>query len=73
MVDYFKFIGVNRVTAEVYANQGWGAMCTVPAWDADDKGNLEDVLRRLDAKGGIEFHRRDRRARHVRPGDRRRR
>jgi hypothetical protein len=55
MVDYFKFIGVNRVTAEVYGNQTWGAMCTVPAWDADDKGNLEDVLRRMDAKGGMGF------------------
>ena len=55
MVDYFKFIGVTRVTAEVYANQGWGAMCTVPAWDADDHGDLENVLRRLDAKGGMSF------------------
>ena len=55
MVDYFKFIGVRRVTAEVYGNQTWGAMCTVPAWDADDHGNLEDVLRRMDAKGGMSF------------------
>ncbi|MGD0999880.1 MAG: sugar-binding protein [Candidatus Brocadiia bacterium] len=55
MVDYFKFIGVNRVTAEVYGNQTWGAMCTVPAWDADDHGNLDDVLRRMDAKGGMSF------------------
>jgi len=56
MCDYMKLIGVNRVTMECYANQGWGAMCTVPAWDvADDKGYLDDILTQMDRKGGVEF------------------
>ena len=55
MADYFRLIGVNRVTMEVYANQGWGKMCTVPAWDVDDKGYLDGILKQLDAKGGVEF------------------
>ena len=56
MCDYMKLIGVNRVTMECYANQGWGAMCTVPAWDiADDKGYLDDILTQMDRKGGVDF------------------
>ena len=55
MVDYMKWVGLNRVTMEVYANQGWGAMCTVPSWDVDDKGYLEKILKTIDAKGGVDF------------------
>lgn len=56
LVDYCRAIGVNRVTMEVYANQGWGAMCTVPAWDIpDDKEYLDDILAQMDRKGGVDF------------------
>ena len=55
MVDTLRVIGVNRVTMEVYANQGWGAMCTIPSWDTDDKGYLDGILKQLDAKGGVDF------------------
>jgi len=53
MVDYFRYIGVNRVTMMVYASQGWGEMCTIPSWDADDKGYLDDILKQMDARGGV--------------------
>jgi hypothetical protein len=53
MVDYFKWIGVNRVTIMVYANQAWGANCTIPSWDTDDKGYLDDMLERMDRAGGV--------------------
>ena len=56
MVDYCRMVGINRVTMEVYANQGWGAMCTAPAWDIpDDKGYLDDILAQMDRKGGVDF------------------
>ncbi len=55
MVDYMKQIGLTRATMMVYANQGWGAMCTIPAWDADDKGNLDDILTQMDRKGGVKL------------------
>jgi hypothetical protein len=55
MVDYLRWVGANRVTMEVYANQSWGAMCTVPSWDVDDKGYLDNILRQMDAKGGVDF------------------
>ena len=52
MVDYLRLIGANRATMMLYANQGWGAMCTVPAWDTDDEGYLDDILTQMDRKGG---------------------
>ena len=56
LMDYCRSVGINRVTMEVYANQGWGAMCIVPAWDApDDKGYLDDILTQMDRKGGVGF------------------
>ncbi len=55
MLEYCKYTGINRVTMMVYANQSWGAMCTVPAWDTDDKGYLDDILKVMDEKGGIDF------------------
>lgn len=53
MADYMQWMGLNRVTLMVYANQGWGAMCTIPAWDANDHGYLEKILTTLDRRGGI--------------------
>lgn len=53
MCRYMKHIGVNRVTIICYANASWGAMCTVPAWDADDKGELDGVLKAMDEEGGV--------------------
>ena len=54
MVDYCNLIGVNRVTMMVYyAPTLWGPGCTIPSWDADDKGGLDDILRQMDAKGGV--------------------
>lgn len=54
MVDWCKMTGINRVTMMLYANQGWGAMVTVPSWDvADDQGNLDDILTQMDAGGGV--------------------
>ncbi len=54
MCDYLKLIGANRATMEVYANQSWGKMCSIPSWDcADDKGYLDGILRQMDAKGGV--------------------
>ncbi len=55
MLEYCKYVGINRVTMMVYANQDWGAMCTVPSWDTDDKGYLDDILKTMDAKGGVEL------------------
>jgi len=56
MCRYMKHIGVNRITMMCYANQSWGAMCTVPAWDiADDKGYLDNVLKAMDDEGGVGF------------------
>jgi len=50
LADYCHYVGIRRVTAMVYANQSWGAMCKVDAWDADDSGNLEEVLKTLERK-----------------------
>ncbi len=55
LADYMQWLGLNRVTMMVYANQGWGAMCTIPAWDAHDNGYLEKILDTLDRRGGIRF------------------
>ena len=51
LADYCRYLGIRRVTAMVYANQSWGAMCKVKAWEAEDDGNLEKVLDVLDRKG----------------------
>jgi len=51
LADYLQWLGLNRVTMMVYANQGWGAMCTIPSWDADDKGYFEKILSALDRRG----------------------
>lgn len=56
LVDYCKMIGVNRVTMMVYANQGWGAMCTIPSWDAKEQPGpwtLDSILETMDRKGGV--------------------
>ena len=55
MCEYFNLIGVNRVTMMVYMNQSWGAACTIPAWDADDKGYLDDILTQMDRAGAVGF------------------
>jgi len=55
MCQYFNLIGVNRVTMMVYMNQSWGAGCTIPAWDADDKGYLDDILTQMGRVGGVGF------------------
>jgi len=55
MVEYCRYIGVNSVTMMVYANQGWGAACTIEAWDADGKGYLEDILDQMDRVGGVDL------------------
>ena len=55
MVQYCRHVGINSVTMMVYANQGWGAMCTIPAWDTDDKGFLDDILTQMDRAGGVEL------------------
>ena len=55
MCQYFKLIGVNRVTMMVYGNQAsWGGMCRIPSWDVpDDNGFLDKVLTQMDAEGGV--------------------
>ncbi len=55
LADYLQWLGLNRVTMMVYANQSWGALCTIPAWDAKDDGYLEKILTTLDQRGGIRF------------------
>lgn len=55
LADYCKLVGLNRVTLTVYANQSWGAMVTIPAWDAkepDSPWTLESVLQTFDRAGG---------------------
>ncbi len=52
MVDYGKFIGVNRVTMVVYANQAsWGSSARIPSWDIKHEGELDGILKTLDARG----------------------
>jgi len=56
LADYCKLTGVNRVTLTVYANQSWGAMVTIPAWDAkepDSPWTLDSVLQTFDRAGGL--------------------
>jgi len=55
LADYLQWLGLNRVTMMVYANQDWGAMCTIPAWDANDGGYLEKILSTLDRRDGLRF------------------
>jgi len=55
IVDYFRYIGVNRVTMEIYVNNTWGAMATIPSWDANDKGVLDRMLGVFDKRGGVDF------------------
>jgi len=56
LADYCKLVGLNRVTLTVYANQSWGAMVTIPSWDATEPDNpwtLEAVLEAFDQAGGV--------------------
>jgi len=55
MVEYCRYVGINSVTMMVYANQTWGQMCTIPAWDSDDDGFLDNVLTQMDRAGGVEL------------------
>ncbi|MEI6082693.1 MAG: sugar-binding protein [Verrucomicrobiota bacterium] len=56
IVDYYRYIGVNRVTMEVYANSSWGAeWVDIPAWDTKDKGELDGMLSVFDKRGGLDF------------------
>ncbi|MFW6155378.1 MAG: sugar-binding protein [Planctomycetota bacterium] len=55
MVEYCRYVGINSVTMMVYANQTWGRMCTIPAWDSDDDGFLDNVLTQMDRAGGVEL------------------
>jgi len=52
MVDYYRYIGVNRVTLMIYANHAWGANCMIPSWDADDS-YLDEVLQEMDTRGDV--------------------
>jgi len=64
LCQYFKWIGVNRVTMMVYANQSvWGSSAVIPAWDApermpEERGpfpSLDDMLSEFDRVGGVGF------------------
>ncbi len=56
LVDYCRLVGLNRVTLMVYANQTWGAMCTIPSWGAKEAPGpwtLDSVLDTLDRAGDL--------------------
>jgi len=54
MVDYCKMTGINRVTMMLYGNQlEWGTPARVPAWDVPEDRGLDNILTRMDKKGGV--------------------
>jgi len=54
MVDYCKMTGINRVTMMLYGNQKqWGTPARVPAWDVPEDRGLDNILARMDKKGGV--------------------
>jgi len=56
MVDYFKYVGVNRTHMIVWANKAWSSSCIIPSWGrSDDDGHLDKFLSTLDRKGGVEL------------------
>lgn len=49
--SYYSWLGINRMTSMVYANQSWGDYCTIPSLDMKGKA-LDAALQELDALGG---------------------
>jgi hypothetical protein len=54
MLDYCQYVGVNELSWGVVTNNSWGFSCQIPAWDGGDKStHLDDVLKAMDARGGM--------------------